>query len=98
MVDRKASPNAVRLGTAQALKDPVAVEQSMADPALPVLLSSESCLGPFRSLAMPVSGRRSLAARVLAATGDVETVRAILGHACLDHSKEYMTISQKTVQ
>lgn len=33
------------------------------------------------------SGRRSLAARVLAATGDVETVQTILGHQHLDHSK-----------
>ncbi|KPX64812.1 site-specific integrase [Pseudomonas savastanoi] len=33
------------------------------------------------------SGRRSLAAKVLAATGDAETVQAILGHACLDRSK-----------
>lgn len=32
------------------------------------------------------SGRRSLAARVLAATGDVETVQTILGHQHLDHS------------
>ncbi|MNG00405.1 site-specific tyrosine recombinase XerC [compost metagenome] len=32
------------------------------------------------------SGRRSLAAMVLAATGDVETVQTILGHSCLDHS------------
>jgi integrase/recombinase XerD len=36
------------------------------------------------------SGRRSLAARVLAATGDVETVQAILGHQHLDHSKPYL--------
>lgn len=33
------------------------------------------------------SGRRSLAAKVLVATGDVEIVQTILGHACLDHSK-----------
>ena len=33
------------------------------------------------------SGRRSLAAKVLAATGDVEAVQMILGHAELDHSK-----------
>lgn len=32
------------------------------------------------------SGRRSLAPRVLAATGDVETVQTILGHQYLDHS------------
>ncbi|WP_122257844.1 site-specific integrase [Pseudomonas amygdali] len=44
------------------------------------------------------SGRRSLAARVLAATGDVETVQTILGHACLDHSKPYLTIDQATIR
>lgn len=32
------------------------------------------------------SGRRSLAARVLAATGDVETVQMILGHKHLDRN------------
>jgi integrase len=37
------------------------------------------------------SGRPSLAAKVLAVTGDVETVQTILGHACLDHSKPYST-------
>ena len=40
------------------------------------------------------SGRRSLAAKVLAATGDVEAVQTILGHACLDHSKPYLSIDQ----
>lgn len=44
------------------------------------------------------SGRRSLAARVLAATGDVETVQAILGHQHLDHSKPYMEVSQETIR
>ncbi|AVX93445.1 integrase [Pseudomonas psychrophila] len=33
------------------------------------------------------SGRRSLAANVLAATGDVEIVQTILGDVCLDLSK-----------
>ncbi|WP_232915471.1 tyrosine-type recombinase/integrase [Pseudomonas syringae] len=33
------------------------------------------------------SGRRTLAAKVLAATGDVETVQTIFGHSYLDHSK-----------
>lgn len=41
------------------------------------------------------NGRRSLAARVLAATGDVET---ILGHQHLDHSKPYLTVDQDTVR
>lgn len=38
------------------------------------------------------SGRRSLAAKVLAANGDVETVQTILGQDCLDHSKPYLTV------
>lgn len=38
------------------------------------------------------SGRRLLAARVLAATGDVETVQTILGHQHLNHSKPYLTV------
>ncbi|MBS6036793.1 tyrosine-type recombinase/integrase [Pseudomonas sp. CAH-1] len=42
------------------------------------------------------SGRRTLAAKVLAATGDVETVQTILGHSCLDHSKPYLTVDQAT--
>jgi site-specific recombinase XerD len=44
------------------------------------------------------SGRRSLAAKVLAATGDVETVQTILGHACLDHSKPYLTVNQEIIR
>jgi len=44
------------------------------------------------------SGRRSLAAKVLAVTGDVETVQTILGHSCLDHSKPYLTIDQDTIR
>lgn len=44
------------------------------------------------------SGRRSLAARVLAATGDVDTVQAILGHQCLDHSKPYLSVEQETLR
>ncbi|MEE5177134.1 tyrosine-type recombinase/integrase [Pseudomonas alliivorans] len=44
------------------------------------------------------SGRRSLAAKVLAATGDVETVQVILGHAELDHTKPYLTVSQETIR
>ncbi|WP_025754714.1 MULTISPECIES: tyrosine-type recombinase/integrase [unclassified Pseudomonas] len=39
------------------------------------------------------SGRRSLAAKVLAETGDVETVQAIL-----DHSKPYLTVDQATIR
>lgn len=44
------------------------------------------------------SGRRTLAARVLAATGDVDTVQAILGHQCLDHSKPYLSVNQETIR
>jgi integrase/recombinase XerD len=44
------------------------------------------------------SGRRSLAAKVLAATGEVETMQTILGHACLDHSKPYLTVDQATIR
>ncbi|MNJ62922.1 site-specific tyrosine recombinase XerC [compost metagenome] len=44
------------------------------------------------------SGRRSLAAKVLAATGDVETVQTILGHACLDHSKPYLNVDQVVIR
>lgn len=43
------------------------------------------------------SGRRSLAAKVLAATGDVETVQTILGHAYLDHSKPYLTVDIEVI-
>jgi hypothetical protein len=35
---------------------------------------------------------------VLAATGDVETVRKILGHACLDHSKPYLSVDQVVIR
>jgi integrase/recombinase XerD len=44
------------------------------------------------------SGRRTLAAKVLAATGDVETVQAILGHAQLDHSKLYLTVNPEIIR
>ncbi|WP_243787611.1 site-specific integrase [Pseudomonas amygdali] len=44
------------------------------------------------------SGRRTLAAKVLAATGDVEAVQMILGHACLDHTKPYLTVPQENVR
>ena len=41
------------------------------------------------------SGRRSLAAKVLAATADVET---ILGRTCLDHSKPYLTVDIEVIR
>lgn len=44
------------------------------------------------------SGRRFLAAKVVAATGDVETVQTILGHSYLDHSKPDLTVDQATIR
>jgi len=44
------------------------------------------------------SGRRSLAAKVLAATGDVETVQMILGHEEFDHSKPYLSVDQAVIR
>ncbi|GGJ52349.1 hypothetical protein ALP32_200400 [Pseudomonas avellanae] len=44
------------------------------------------------------SGRRTLAAKVLAATGDVEMVQILLGHACLDHSKPYLSVPIESVR
>ncbi|PBP73983.1 integrase [Pseudomonas syringae] len=44
------------------------------------------------------SGRRSLAANVLAATGDVEIVQTILGHSCIDHSNPYLAVDQTTIR
>jgi integrase/recombinase XerD len=44
------------------------------------------------------SGRRVLATKVLAATGDVETVQTNLGHACLDHSKPYLTVDIEVIR
>ncbi len=43
------------------------------------------------------SGRRTLA-KVLAATGDVEMVQILLGHACLDHSKPYLSVDRATMR
>jgi len=39
-----------------------------------------------------------LATKVLAAIGDAETVKIILGHSCLDHSKPFLTVDQATIQ
>lgn len=44
------------------------------------------------------SGSRSLAAKVLAATGDAETVQTILGHARLDHCKPYLSVDQAVIR
>ena len=40
----------------------------------------------------------SVAAKVLAATGDVEIVQTMLGHACLDHSKPHLTVDMQAVR
>lgn len=42
-------------------------------------------------------GRRSLAARVLAVTGDIETVQTILYHQHLDYSKPYLSVDPDTI-
>jgi len=44
------------------------------------------------------SGRRSLAAKILAATGDFETVQTILGHSSIDHCKPYLAVNQATIR
>ncbi|MGP5893970.1 tyrosine-type recombinase/integrase [Pseudomonas aeruginosa] len=44
------------------------------------------------------SGRRTLAAKVLAATGDVEVVQTLLGHSELDHAKPYLSVCQETIR
>lgn len=44
------------------------------------------------------SGRHSLAAKVLAATGDVETVQILLGYSQLDHSKPSLSVCQDTIR
>ncbi|WP_055137503.1 site-specific integrase [Pseudomonas corrugata] len=44
------------------------------------------------------SGRRTLAAKVLAATGDVDTVQTILGHSHLDHAKPYLSVCRETIR
>lgn len=44
------------------------------------------------------SGRRTLAAKVLVATGDVDTVQHLLGHSTLDHSKPYLTVDPEIIR
>jgi len=44
------------------------------------------------------SGRRTLAAKVLAAIGDIEVVQAVPGHQELDHTKPYPTVDQSTIR
>lgn len=44
------------------------------------------------------SGRRTLAARVLAQTGRVEDVQQVLGHADLDHSWPYLDVDKQIIR
>ncbi len=44
------------------------------------------------------SGRRTLAARVQAATGDVETVQTVLGRQELDHPKPCLSVDKETIR
>lgn len=44
------------------------------------------------------SGRRTLAARVLAQTGRVEDVQQVLGHADLDHSWPYLDVDNQIIR
>lgn len=45
-----------------------------------------------------IAQRRSLAAKVLAATSDVETVQMILGHSELDHTKPYLSVDLAVIR
>lgn len=71
---------------------------------MPVIRSSRRSVG---STGRPVSSRvRHTVAGDLwrqrcwlrPATGDVETVQTILGHACLDHSKPYLTVDIEVIR
>ncbi len=44
------------------------------------------------------SGRRSFASKVLATTGDMETVAQLLGHASIDCSQRYVDVDQGVLQ
>lgn len=44
------------------------------------------------------SGRRGFAGKVLASTGDMETVRVLLGHQSLDCSQRYVDIDPDLLQ
>lgn len=47
---------------------------------------------------MKAPWRRSQGEGVLVATGDVETVQAVLGHSELDHTKPYLSVDQETIR
>lgn len=44
------------------------------------------------------SGRRTFAGKVLATTGDMETVAQLLGHTSIDCSQRYVDVDQNTLQ
>ena len=44
------------------------------------------------------SGRRSFASKVLATTGDMETVAQLLGHTSIDCSQRYVDVDQATLE
>lgn len=44
------------------------------------------------------SGRRTFASKVLATTGDMETVAQLLGHASIDCSQRYVDVDLATLE
>lgn len=44
------------------------------------------------------SGRRTFASKVLATTGDMETVAHLLGHSSIDCSQRYVDVDQGTLR
>ena len=44
------------------------------------------------------SGRRTFAGKVLAMTGDMETVAQLLGHTSIDCSQRYVDVDQTTLK
>lgn len=43
------------------------------------------------------SGRRTFASKVLATTGDMETVAQLLGHTSIDCSQRYVDVNKETL-
>ena len=43
------------------------------------------------------SGRRTFAGKVLATTGDMETVAQLLGHTSIDCSQRYVDVNEETL-
>ena len=44
------------------------------------------------------AGRRTFASKVLATTGDMETVAQLLGHTSIDCSQRYVDVDQATLK